>query len=195
MLEYVEYGPWLLKIENGEEEFEKYIEIEDYEVWRVLETFCNGFLSWLQYGYGLIRVKTKENSLNIIITDNTILILDQDHDENMSVTDTNVIKFKNMNIEELIITFMKNINNHWEIIKEICFRNYTFEEDKEFKFEETGYKPDQIIKEKLFLIKSILEKTKFYKLNEHTMSQIYQEFCEKFLRRNRCSYDYDDYFR
>lgn len=78
----------------------------------------------------------------------------------------------------------------YERNKKICNRDYTIEDMKEWEFDENGRYPDKIIQEKLWLIKSMMERMKFRKLDEHTVSYIYNEFFDQFQRHDYTDYDY-----
>lgn len=69
----------------------------------------------------------------------------------------------------------------YERNKKICNRDYTIEDMKEWEFDENGRYPNKIIQEKLWLIR---------KLNEHTVSYIYNEFFDQFQRHDYTDYDY-----
>ena len=181
------YGTYLLKIENEEKRFEKYLDIEDEDLWRVLHNICNGFLGFLQYDYGMIEIKTPTNHVHLVLAPDSIRVIDQDHNKDYTVSDTNVIIFNGINIEKMIEDFVLEMNKSWKEIKSTC-NHYTIEDDTEFSFDTTCRYPSQIVQEKLFLLKSMLERTRFGKLNECTVSLIYQEFFQKFQKRHY--YDY-----
>lgn len=134
---------------SREKTFEKYLDIEDDGLWKVLTNICNGILVYLQYDFGAIEIKTNTAELHIILSPSSIKVVDQYHYKKCTVVDTNVVSFDGIDVGKVIETFIQNMNKRWKEIKKICNQDYTIDNIKEWEFDENGRYPDKIIQEKL----------------------------------------------